>query len=172
MTRHRVLAIGLDGFDYTLAERFMAEGHIPALADLQKRAARFLLDEGSGHRAGIPWESVGSGLSPAGMGRWAAMEFDSSSYTAWQEGSQFTPWWAESDLRVVVLDPPGLDLQRARNTQGIVAWARTVPGPPNWASRMGCWPSSNSGLATIRQRRGCLRRHGPRRCAPGGWEKV
>jgi len=37
MIRHRVLGIGLDGLDVTLAERFMAEGQMPALADLRKR---------------------------------------------------------------------------------------------------------------------------------------
>jgi predicted AlkP superfamily phosphohydrolase/phosphomutase len=128
MKRHKVLAIGLDGLEYTLAERFMAEGQMPALAELKKRAARFLLDEGSARRAGLPWEHVASGLSPQGAGRWGAVEFDPTSYSAWQDGAQFAPWWAETDLRVVVFDPPHVDLRRARNTQGIVAWGSHTPG--------------------------------------------
>jgi hypothetical protein len=55
MMRHKVLAIGLDGLEVSLAERLMAEGQMPALADLRKRAARFLLDEGAALRAGLPW---------------------------------------------------------------------------------------------------------------------
>jgi len=128
MTRHKVLAIGLDGLDFTLAERFMAEGQMPALADLRKRAARFLLDEGPALRAGLPWEHVASGLSPQEGGRWGPVEFDPTSYTAWQDGAQFAPWWADTDLRVVVFDPPFVDLRRARNTQGIVAWGSHSPG--------------------------------------------
>ena len=128
MKRHRVMAIGLDGLEYTLAERLMAEGQMPALADLKKRSARFLLDEGSVHRSGIPWESVGSGFPPGEGGRWGSVSFDPSSYTAWHEGVQFTPWWAETDLRVVVFDPPYVDLRRARNTRGIVAWGAHSPG--------------------------------------------
>ena len=122
MTRHRVMAIGLDGFDATLAERLMAEGQMPALTALKNRSARFLLDEGPARRAGLPWEHVVTGLSPEGAARWSPVEFDPTSYTAWQDGAHFAPWWANTDLRVVVFDTPFVDLRRARNTQGIVAW--------------------------------------------------
>src|SRR5262249_37293160 len=128
MTRHRVLAIGLDGLDITLAERFMAEGQMPALADLKTRSARFLLDEGSARHAGLPWEHVASGISPETARRWGQVEFDPTSYTAWQDGAHCAPWWAETDLRVVVFDTPFVDLRRARNTQGIVAWGAHNPG--------------------------------------------
>ena len=129
MARQRVLAIGLDGFDVTLAERYMAEGQMPALAALRKRAARFLLDEGSADlRTGLPWEHVVSGLSANDAGRWGPVDFDPGSYTAWQGGAHFAPWWADTDLRVVVFDPPFVDLHRARKTQGIVAWGSHSPG--------------------------------------------
>lgn len=128
MVRHKVLAIGLDGFEVSLAERYMAEGQMPALAALRKRAARFLLDEGPARRAGLPWEHVSSGLSPQEAGRWGPMEFDPTSYTAWQDGTQFVPWWAGTDLRVVVFDPPFADLYSAQNTQGIVAWGSHSAG--------------------------------------------
>jgi predicted AlkP superfamily phosphohydrolase/phosphomutase len=128
MGRHKVLAIGLDGFDVTLAERYMAEGQMPALANLRKCAARFLLDEGDSRRAGLPWEHVASGLSPEAAGRWGPVEFDPTSYTAWQDGARFAPWWAETDLRVVVFDPPFVELHSARNTEGIVGWGSHSPG--------------------------------------------
>jgi predicted AlkP superfamily phosphohydrolase/phosphomutase len=128
MTRHRVLAIGLDGLDVTLAERFMAEGHMPAMAELKKRAARFLLDEGPALETGLPWEHFASGISPEVGGRWSPVDFDPTSYTAWQDGAHFSPWWAKTDLRVVVFDPPFVDLRHARNTKGIVAWGSHSPG--------------------------------------------
>ena len=128
MTRHKVLAIGLDGLEATLAERLMAEGQMPALAELRKRAACFRLDEGSARQAGLPWEHVVSGLSPQEGGRWGQVEFDPSSYAAWQDGAHFTPWWAKTDLRVVVFDVPFVDLRLARNTQGIAAWGSHNPG--------------------------------------------
>jgi predicted AlkP superfamily phosphohydrolase/phosphomutase len=151
MMRHKVLAIGLDGLEVTLAERLMAEGQMPALADLRKRAARFLLDEGPALRAGLPWEHVASGMSPEGAGRWGPVEFDPTSYTAWQDGAHFTPWWDKTKLRVVVFDPPFVDLGRARNTQGIVAWGSHSPGAvtaarpaallPEFVQRFGDYPA-------------------------------
>jgi predicted AlkP superfamily phosphohydrolase/phosphomutase len=135
LTRHKVLAIGLDGLEVTLAERLMAEGQMPALANLRKRAARFLLDQGPAQRTGLPWEHVASGLSPEAGRRWSPLEFDPTSYDTWQEGARFTPWWGETDLRVVVFDPPSVDLRRARNTQGIVAWGAHSPGTGTVAAR-------------------------------------
>ncbi len=127
MTRRRVLAIGLDGFDVNLAEGYMAEGQMPALAALRNRAARFLLDEGPGPRRGLEWENVISGLSPEAEGHWGSVEFDPACYTAWKNGPHLEPWWTKTDLRVVVFDPPALDLCRAQNTDGIVAWGAHNP---------------------------------------------
>jgi predicted AlkP superfamily phosphohydrolase/phosphomutase len=151
MMRRKVLAIGLDGLDVTLAERLMADGLMPALAELRKRAARFPLDEGTALRAGLPWEHVASGLSPEGAGRWGPVDFDPSAYTAWQDGTHFTPWWDKTKLRVVVFDPPFVDLERARNTQGIVAWGSHSPGAvtaarpaallPEFVQRFGDYPA-------------------------------
>lgn len=151
MARHKVMAIGLDGFDVTLAERYMAEGQMPALAGLKKHAARFLLDEGIARRAGLPWEHVASGLSPEEAGRWGPVDFDPTSYTAWQAGAQFAPWWVNTDLRVVVFDPPFVDLGCAQNTQGIVGWGSHSPGTvrtarptallPEFVQRFGDYPA-------------------------------
>jgi len=128
MARPRVLAIGLDGLEVTLAERLMAAGEMPALAELHRRAARFRLDHGPAQRTGLAWEHVASGLSPEAGRRWAAVEFDPTTYIAWQEGARFTPWWADLDRRVLVFDAPYVDLRRARNTRGVVGWGAHDPG--------------------------------------------
>lgn len=128
MPDRRVLAIGLDGLEVTFAERLMAAGEMPALAELRRRAARFLLDHGSAQRTGLAWEHVASGLSPDAARRWAAVEFDPTSYRVWQEGARFDPWWSRLDRRVVVFDTPYVDLRRAQKTRGIVAWGAHDPG--------------------------------------------
>jgi predicted AlkP superfamily phosphohydrolase/phosphomutase len=128
MRRDRVLVIGLDGLELTFAERLMAAGEMPALARLRGRSARFLLDHGPAQRTGLAWEHVASGLSPEGGRRWAAVEFDPDTYAVWQEGARFQPWWASLDRRVVVFDTPYVDLRRAPNTRGIVAWGAHDPG--------------------------------------------
>ncbi|MEX2220718.1 MAG: hypothetical protein WEG40_02875 [Candidatus Rokuibacteriota bacterium] len=123
-----MLAVGLDGLEVTLAERLMAAGEMPALAELRRRAACYRLDHGPAQRTGLAWEHVASGLSPEAGRRWAAVEFDPSSYRAWQEGARFTPWWEGLDRRVLVFDTPYVDLRRAPNTRGIVGWGAHDPG--------------------------------------------
>lgn len=130
MPAQRVLAIGLDGVEVTFAERLMAAGEMPALAALRQRTARFLLDHGSAQRTGLAWEHVASGRSPEAAQRWAAVEFDPATYQAWLEGARFDPWWATLDRRVVVFDAPYVDLRRAPNTRGVVAWGAHDPGAP------------------------------------------
>jgi hypothetical protein len=130
MRRQRVVAIGLDGLEVTLAERLMAAGEMPALAALRERSARFLLDHGAAQRTGLAWEHVASGRSPDSGRRWAAVEFDPETYRTWQEGARFTPWWEALDRRVLVFDPPYVDLRRARTTEGVVAWGAHDPGAP------------------------------------------
>jgi len=152
MARPRVLAIGLDGLEITLAERLMAAGEMPALTNLGRRAARFRLDHGPAQRTGLAWEHVASGLSPEAGRRWAAVEFDPTTYLARQEGARFTPWWADLDLRVLVFDTPYVDLRRARNTRGVVAWGAHDPGTlaagspdgllAEFESRFGRYPAS------------------------------
>lgn len=128
MAHPRVLVIGLDGLEKDLAERLMADGEMPALAELRRRSARFQLDHGPAQRTGLAWEHVASGLSPEAARRWAAVEFDPATYDAWQEGARFTPWWAGLDRRVVVFDTPYVPLDRAPNTRGIVGWGAHDPG--------------------------------------------
>jgi len=148
----RVLVIGLDGLEISVAERLMAAGELPALSELHRRAACFRLDHGPAQRTGLAWEHVASGRTPEAGRRWAAVEFDPTSYTAWQEGARFTPWWSGLDRKVLVFDTPYVDLRRARNTQGIVGWGAHDPGTlltaspgeflAEFKSRIGSYPAS------------------------------
>jgi predicted AlkP superfamily phosphohydrolase/phosphomutase len=152
MAARRALVLGLDGLEPSLAQRLMAAGEMPALAALSRRSARFQLDHGPAQRTGLAWEHVASGLSPEAGGRWAAVEFDPSTYDAWQEGARFTPWWAGLDRRVVVFDAPYVSLRRAPNTRGVVGWGAHDPGVPvgaaphellaEFGARFGRYPAS------------------------------
>ena len=128
MQAQRVFAIGLDGLEGTFADRLMAAGEMPALAELRKRSACFRLDHGAAQRTGLGWEHFASGLSPEAAQRWAAIEFDPATYRTWQEGARFVPWWAALDRRVVVYDTPYVDFRRAPATKGIIGWGAHDPG--------------------------------------------
>jgi predicted AlkP superfamily phosphohydrolase/phosphomutase len=128
------MVIGLDGLEPTLAERLMADGEMPALASLRRRSATFLLDHGPAQRTGLAWEHAASGLSPEAGGRWAAVEFDPTTYAAWQEGARFAPWWRNLDRRTVVFDTPYVDLRRAPGTRGVVGWGVHDPGTSTMSS--------------------------------------
>ena len=54
----------------------------PVLKGRLFRAARVLLDHGPAQRTGLAWEHVASGLSPEAARRWAAIEFDPTTYEA------------------------------------------------------------------------------------------
>src|SRR5690349_18478266 len=104
MARSRVLVVGLDGYEATLGDRLMAEGLLPNLAALRARSAIFLLDHGSAKRTGLAWEHVSSGLAPDDGHRWAAVHFDTRTYTTRQRPTAFRPFVAELTARTVVFD--------------------------------------------------------------------
>ena len=124
----RVLALGLHGLEIAFAERLMGVGEMPALAALRRRAARFRLDHGPAQRTGLAWEHVASGLSPEAGRRWAAVEFDPTSYMAWQEGARFDPWWAPLDRRILVFDTPTWICAERGTREASWRGGRTIPG--------------------------------------------
>ncbi|MEJ8566441.1 hypothetical protein [Elongatibacter sediminis] len=128
MTQRRVLAIGLDGYEASLADRLMAEGELPHLRSLRDRSARFLLHHGSATRTGLAWEHASSGLDPQAAGRASAVHFDTQSYQAWHGGTTLTPFPAHLNRSTVVFDAPYFDLARAPTVRGIVNWGAHDPG--------------------------------------------
>jgi predicted AlkP superfamily phosphohydrolase/phosphomutase len=130
MTRRRVLAIGLDGFEPTIADRLMAEGRLPALRQLRDRSACFQLDHGEAKRTGLAWEHVSLGQSPEASGRWAAVHFDPDTYRVAQRGTSRRPFLAHLDVRGAIFDAPYFDLSAAPNCSGLVGWGAHDAGVP------------------------------------------
>lgn len=128
MDRRKVLAIGLDGYEQSVGDKFMAEGALPALAALRSRSARFLLDHGAATRTGLAWEHASSGQSPEDAERWSAVYFDRGSYEAWHEGSSLVPFPAALHARTVIFDLPYFDLRLAPSVRGVTNWGAHDPG--------------------------------------------
>src|SRR5690242_21583712 len=83
----RVLALALDGFEYTVAEELAKAGRMPALAKIAARSAKFLLDHGSASRTGLAGEHVSIVMTPEMAKRWSAISFDPHSYRIVQQGT-------------------------------------------------------------------------------------
>lgn len=132
----KVLAIGLDGYEGTVAEKLMASGDLPALAGLSRESARFKLQHGADKRTGLAWEHFSSGVAPDIGKRWSAVYFDPESYRVHQKGTIFPPFLAETNVDTVVFDVPYFDLSRAPRTRGITSWGAHDPGT-NRASNPG-----------------------------------
>jgi predicted AlkP superfamily phosphohydrolase/phosphomutase len=120
--------IGLDGFDISLAERFMNQGALPNLARLGARSARYDLDHGLDKYSGLAWEHVASGRSPSDGARWSAITFDPATYQTRQEVTSSRPFMADLSARTVVFDVPYCDLDRAPRVRGLTHWGAHDPG--------------------------------------------
>jgi predicted AlkP superfamily phosphohydrolase/phosphomutase len=123
-----VLAIGLDGFELSLAERLMAEGALPNIEQLHARSVRYRLEHGRDKYSGLAWEHVSSGRAPSDGGRWSAVTFHSSDYTVRQDPTFARPFLADISARTVVFDPPYFDLHQAPRVLGLTSWGAHDPG--------------------------------------------
>lgn len=133
LMNNKVLIIGLDGFETTLAERLIGLGKMPNLKRLIAGAARVELDHGAAKRTGLAWEHFSTGLTPDGANRWAAVDFDPNHYTCVQKPTQLPPFTAKFDFKTVVFDAPYFDLDQASAARGYVAWGAHDPGVPESA---------------------------------------
>jgi hypothetical protein len=130
MTKRRVLAIGLDGYEESLERQMIAAGELPAMSRLRAESARFLLDHGPAQRTGLAGEHISTGLSPSAANRWAAVHFDPATYEVWQEGTRLQPFPQRLRSRTVVFDATYFDLDRAPQVRGLVGWGGHDPGVP------------------------------------------
>lgn len=128
MPKHRLLVIGLDGFELDVAEPFLNAGDLPNLARLKTQSAHYALDHGRDRFSGLAWEHISSGRSPRDGGRWSAIDFDSKKYLARQKPGVESPFMGKLSARTVVFDLPYCDLSQAPNVRGVTAWGAHDPG--------------------------------------------
>lgn len=149
--KQRLLVIGLDAFEISLAETMFAEGKLPNLRRLRDQGARFRLDHGRAKYTGLGWEHFSSGKTPELEQRWSAVHFDKATYTARQDPTSAMPFLAEAKCRTVVFDVPYFDLTKAPAVRGISSWGAHDPGVANiarpaevaaeFAERFGAYPA-------------------------------
>ena len=128
MTKRRLLVVGLDGFEISLAERMMAEGLLPNMAALRACSAAFDLEHGAAKNSGLAWEHVSSGRAPTNGGRNSAVTFDPKTYSASQEPTSLRPVFANLAARTVAFDVPYFDLSQADAALGLTNWGSHDPG--------------------------------------------
>lgn len=128
MSKSRVLAILLDGYEASLGEQMMSEGGLPALAGLRRMAAHLYLDHGAAQRTGLAGEHFATGINPGRADRFSAVSFDPGTYHVRQNGTGIVPFPHYLKARTVVFDPPYFDLSRAPHVQGVVNWGAHDPG--------------------------------------------
>jgi len=126
--RSRVLAIGLDGFELSFAERLMAEGALPNIERLHARSVRYRLEHGRDKYSGLAWEHVSSGRAPSDGARWSAVTFHPDDYTVRQDPTSARPFLADVGARTVVFDVPYFDLYQAPRVLGLTSWGAHDPG--------------------------------------------
>lgn len=125
---NRTIVIFLDAFDFSLAQRYLARGDMPALARLSGESSQWWLDHGSARRSGLAAEHYAAGVTPAAYGRYSAVHFDPVTYEVWSESTTVDPFTTQLDLDNVVFDLPYFDLERSPGTVGMTNWGAHDPG--------------------------------------------
>ena len=129
----RLLVIGLDGFEPSLAKPLLQAGRLPALRHLIEQSACVHLDHGSAKRTGLAWEHFATGQSPETAKRWSAVDLDPKRYRCKQMPTRLLPFAHDLNVETVVLDPPYFDLSRSTRVRGLVSWGAHDPGTTQFA---------------------------------------
>jgi len=128
MPGKKVIVLGLDGFELTVADALIAAGKMPNLARLRETGASYLLDHGTARQTGLAWEHFSTGKDPDGYERWSAVDFDASTYAADQLPTRATSFIEGAHDPIVCFDVPYMNLRDAPSTRGMANWGAHDPG--------------------------------------------
>jgi predicted AlkP superfamily phosphohydrolase/phosphomutase len=128
MRADKLLVIGLDGYESSIADRLMSEGRLPNLAHLKSCSSRFFLEHGKQKYSGLAWEHFSTGMTPELSGRWSGVAFDPRTYQVVQKATTFEPLLARVAFKSVVFDAPYFDIGKATQVRGLVNWGAHDPG--------------------------------------------
>ncbi|WP_457936050.1 hypothetical protein [Mesorhizobium sp. 10J20-29] len=123
----KVIAIGLDGFEPSIAQDMMGEGLLPFFSQISEQAACFDLDHGDARYTGLAWEHFSTGRAPDNYQRWSSVSFDRDTYSIAQQATRQAPFTAALDTRVLAFDVPYHELA-SDNVVGIANWGAHDPG--------------------------------------------
>ena len=128
MRENKLLVIGLDGYEATIADQLMSKGRLPNLARLKSSSTRFLLEHGKQKYSGLAWEHFSTGMAPEISGRWSAVAFDPRTYRVVQRATALEPFLTRVSSKAVVFDAPYFDMGKAPEIRGLVNWGAHDPG--------------------------------------------
>ncbi len=143
MTSTRVMVLGLDSCEPSLALRLAASGRMPNLASMLEQGARSEIEALPGLYVGGVWPSIFTGKSPAGHGRYSDRQLVVGTYTTrYFDPAQLAaePFWqtlSRAGLRTAVIDVPHSSVSRGINGVHVVGW-----GGCSADQQFGTWPPS------------------------------
>lgn len=135
-----VIAIGLDAAEPALVEKWMDQGHLPALSRLRDSGAygRTYNDDPSFCVTDV-WTSFLSGVRARTLGYYGQFQYDKERYRIEEAGAydyrEYPPFYAlGDDFRVLVFDMPQTAFSDDVNGVQILGWGGHAPFTPS-ASR-------------------------------------
>ena len=123
----RVLVIGLDGFEISIARTMIKDGKLPYMAEMFASSAFFNLDHGDARNTGLAWEHFSTGQEPDSYKKWSAIDFDADTYSVNQSGFRGVPFTADLPVYLVAFDVPYLELADSQIV-GMSNWGAHDPG--------------------------------------------
>src|SRR5256885_10830303 len=79
-TAKRVVLIGLDGTPFTLARRFIEDGTMPRLGELERRGTLLQMDTAIPDISSVAWTSFMTGANPGRHGIFGFLDLQPNSY--------------------------------------------------------------------------------------------
>ena len=135
----RVVFVGLDGLEPTLAEAMMQAGALPHLSKLRHEGIWCRLQDYDDYRIGLVWEEFVLGTNADSNQRWSALAFDPQTYRIQKIGAGHTPPFYKTDppLQVIAFDVPYVNLNHDIAGALITGWGAHDPGYPRASKPMG-----------------------------------
>lgn len=132
----RVVAIGVDGAEPTLIERWMEEGQLPAFADLRRNGAWGTLKGTRDFFSGSVWPSfiTGASVDDHGFYGFAQLERETGDLKLmYATDNKLPPFYAQltdNSKRVAVLDIAKMTCVPGVNGIQVAAWGSHSPANP------------------------------------------
>lgn len=131
-----IIAIGLDGADHNLIQRWCDEGFLPTISSLMKQGCWGILDSTGDVSSGSVWSTFMTSVSPAKHGVfYGHRELKKGTYRIHKKyadeikGKPFWYWLSNAGKRIAIFDIPHTYPIDGLNGFQIVAWGAFAP---NW----------------------------------------
>jgi predicted AlkP superfamily phosphohydrolase/phosphomutase len=125
----KVLFIGLDAAEYSLVEKWIANGVLPNMKRLHEHGLYARISTPYNHFVGLPWPMFYTGTNPGQYGAYHYLQWDPKTMTTKrlsQMDLPLNPFWrkfGESDPRTIVIDVPLTTTPTPFNGIEISGWA-------------------------------------------------